>query len=412
MVVRIRSITAGYSKKLITPNIGKELSILFDTAEEQCKAAGFSLQTKRLVLDPLHPCDKISRPRLFSILDSLFRNIDQANVRWVCLPVSMDDFWETEDLLGIAPELIKRFPFLFLHFMAAEKGNIYTHRLPCLAQNILDISRLSGNGFDNFRVGVGCNIRQNTPFFPFSWHDGDAAFSIAVETIDTLLDIADNTPEGTPLSVILSKMEKTLSAVCLAIDTLGYAIEKIIDGRFAYRGMDISLAPFPDGRRSVARLMELFAPTIFGVSGSLTTTALFSRLIKKVLRETGVKQIGFNGVMYSPLEDDGLAAAMKYSHSITIEKLCLYSTVCGCGVDMVPIAGDTRPEDLASLIQDIAVLSCALQKPLGIRVLPIPMRGCNELTKFNHDFLVNTRILSLTGQGLLERFPIKELLLP
>jgi uncharacterized protein len=59
---------------------------------------------------------------------------------------------------------------------------------------------------------------------------------------------------------------------------------------------------------------------------------------------------------------------------------------------MVPIPGDVFEEEIASLIVDVAGLSTALKKPLGVRLLPIPMRQENEFTDFSHDFLFNSRI--------------------
>ena len=67
---------------------------------------------------------------------------------------------------------------------------------------------------------------------------------------------------------------------------------------------------------------------------------------------------------------------------------------------MVPLPGNLMREELAALMLDTASISSVLKKPLGVRVLPIPGGDVNELTNFNHDFLVNTRILPLHGQSL------------
>ncbi len=58
--------------------------------------------------------------------------------------------------------------------------------------------------------------------------------------------------------------------------------------------------------------------------------------------------MGFNGVMYSLLEDNGLAEANNL-RAVTIEKLAVFSSVCGCGIDMVPVPGMMFAEDLAGL---------------------------------------------------------------
>ena len=67
---------------------------------------------------------------------------------------------------------------------------------------------------------------------------------------------------------------------------------------------------------------------------------------------------------------------------------------------MVPIPGDIYEEEMSALILDVAGLSCTWEKPLGVRLLPIPMKKENELTDFNHDFLFNTRIQGLGNESL------------
>jgi uncharacterized protein (UPF0210 family) len=71
--------------------------------------------------------------------------------------------------------------------------------------------------------------------------------------------------------------------------------------------------------------------------------------------------------------------------------------MCGCGIDMVPVPGSSFPEEIAALTMDMAGMSLALKKPLGVRVLPIPGGLANEHTKFNYDFLCDSRIVSLSS---------------
>ena len=96
--------------------------------------------------------------------------------------------------------------------------------------------------------------------------------------------------------------------------------------------------------------------------------------------------------MFSPLEDDWLAK-QSIQGILDIQSLMLYSSVCGCGIDMLPLPGDVFVETIASLICDVVTLSYKLNKPLGIRVLPIPGKFSNDKTNFNHDFLSDMKII-------------------
>ena len=98
--------------------------------------------------------------------------------------------------------------------------------------------------------------------------------------------------------------------------------------------------------------------------------------------------------MISLLEDAylGLRGNTK---TFSIDSMLAFSAVCGCGLDMVPIPGDTFYDEIASLILDMAALSTTLSKPLGVRLLPIPMKHENDFTEFSYDFLTNSRIMGI-----------------
>ena len=52
---------------------------------------------------------------------------------------------------------------------------------------IKDVSKLSHNGYDNFRVGTSFNCNPHTPFFPYTFHNNKSGFSIALEPIDVFM---------------------------------------------------------------------------------------------------------------------------------------------------------------------------------------------------------------------------------
>jgi len=99
-------------------------------------------------------------------------------------------------------------------------------------------------------------------------------------------------------------------------------------------------------------------------------------------------------VMFSVLEDDVLASANN-RRALSVDTLNAWSTVCGCGLDMLPVPGSTLSEDIAAIILDTAALAVRLTKPLGVRLLPIPGKEVNELTQFNFDFLCNSRVMQI-----------------
>jgi hypothetical protein len=373
------------------------LSHLYETATTAFGEAGFEVQTRRLTLAPVRAQGKLTRFSVWNRLGTVTRAAEFAGVRWICLPFAAESAAHAEEWRVAAVEVVRRFPRTFVNFIAAESGCIHHAALGQIAQAVLDIARLSENGFDNFRVGAGCNLSPNTPFFPFSYHDGADGFSLAVEIIETVLQALEALPPHADTEQKRVAIVAALSEIVTAVDEVGRAVEA--QTGFAYKGMDISLAPFPDKRRSIATVFNRLGLEMPGHAGTVAVTSFFTNILKSVLRLTGVRATGFNGVMFAPLEDTGLAAAGN-ARLVTPDKLLQWSTVCGCGIDMVPVAGNILREELAALMLDTAAVSSTLRKPLGVRVLPIPGADVNEMTDFNHDFLVNTRVMPLYGQSL------------
>jgi uncharacterized protein (UPF0210 family) len=392
---RIRSITVGLDPSGRDPSaLAPELADFCAAAEGSFDRAGFEVQTRRLVLPPVRPTDAVTRYSLGSRMNAVSELAEAADIRWMCLPISCAPGWQENELVQAATEIAARYKRVFLHFMLADNYVVYDGALNAFARAVLAISRLSPNGFDNFRVGAGCNIRPNTPFFPFSYHEGKDGFSIAAELIGQVCDVVD-TAVGVPFEALRERLVSALSETVARVGRVATELESSTGWEF--KGVDISLAPYPDERRSVAALVERLGPEHAGQNGTLAATAFLTNVLKASVARAGVRSTGFNGVMYAPLEDRALAASNNRRH-LSAAKLMLFSSVCGCGVDMVPLPGDVFPEEIESLVLDVATLSTVLRKPLGVRVLPIPLKAVNEMTDFNHDFLVNTRVMSSGGQ--------------
>jgi uncharacterized protein len=392
---RIRSITVGLDPDGRDPSaLGPELAGFCSAGEAAFGAAGFEVQTRRLVLPKVTPRDTVTRYSLGSRMNAVSALAEAAGIRWMCLPISCAPGWQENELVQAATEIAARYKRVFLHFMLADDFVVYDGAFNAFARAVLAISRLSPNGFDNFRVGAGCNIRPNTPFFPFSYHEGERGFSIAAELIGQVSDLVDGAL-GVPLELLRERLVSALSETVARMGSVAMELESRTGWEF--KGVDVSLAPYPDDRRSVAALVERLGPEHTGQNGTLAATAFLTNVLKASVARAGVRSTGFNGVMYAPLEDRALAASNDRRH-LSASKLLLFSSVCGCGVDMVPLPGDVFPEEIASLALDVATLSTVLRKPLGVRVLPIPLKAVNEMTDFNHDFLVNTRVMSSGGQ--------------
>jgi uncharacterized protein (UPF0210 family) len=106
-----------------------------------------------------------------------------------------------------------------------------------------------------------------------------------------------------------------------------------------------------------------------------------------------------SGLMFPVMEDSTLAQRTAEG-LITANDLLLYSSVCGTGLDTLPLPGDTTAEQLAALLLDLAALSQRLNKPLTGRLMPIPGKKTGDPTDFDFSYFANSRVMPLAAQIL------------
>ena len=125
----------------------------------------------------------------------------------------------------------------------------------------------------------------------------------------------------------------------------------------AFGGVDLSLAPFPDDERSIAVALERLGVARFGASGTLFAAAVLT----SALGSAHIPRTGYSGLMLPVLEDSRLAQRASEG-LVSVDSLLLYAAVCGLGLDTVPLPGDTRSDELAAIILDMATLAARLDK--------------------------------------------------
>ncbi|WP_322793070.1 DUF711 family protein, partial [Bellilinea sp.] len=111
------------------------------------------------------------------------------------------------------------------------------------------------------------------------------------------------------------------------------------------------------------------------------------------------KRAGFNGLMLPVLEDSRLALRSAQGH-LTIKDLLLYSTVCGTGLDTLPLPGNCSQETIFALLLDLAALSLRLNKPLTARLMPMPGKQAGDPLTFDFEFFSSGSVMALDSGEL------------
>lgn len=376
--MKIRTITTGISldfsqeteRLKIAADFNQKAQIIF--AQQ-----GYEVQTTRITTNPweeylagLTPSEIIDQ---IKILEEFCRslNVSFFNIGYASTSATID----------IIPDIIQNTSIIY----CSSKIGEYFDNAQASAQTIKRISQETEHGYGNFRFCAGANCQPGIPFFPTSYHLGETSFAIGLELADLIMPafiIADNIRDAeNQLQIILASEVKKVEAIAQEIST---------QFQINFHGIDTSLTPSLDQQNSIAFTYEKLLDGKFGHPGTLAISGMLTRVLKSI----PIKTCGYSGLMLPVCEDIGLATrANEGTYDIT--NLLLYSAVCGCGLDTIPIPGDISLEKITAILIDMTTLAFKLNKPLSARLFPIPNKKAGEMTNFNSPYLVDCHIFAV-----------------
>jgi len=399
--MQIRSITYFVHPRWpISELVLQKAGIFARHAKAAFEKSGYAVQTVRLATP--------SFSEIFSV-ENYDAAITQMEVlahsegfEYVSLGPALTEHIETYQAI---PDMLANSGNLFFSaHLTTPQGEISLPAVRASAEIIQRAASIEPGGFANLRFAALANVPPFVPFFPAAYHQGKApAFGLALEAAD--------------LAVSAFSQAKTLSSArqCLIqdIETHARNLENIADQlkgvyNLTFKGLDFSLAPFPTSEISIGFALETLGLPALGLSGSLAAAAF----LMDTLDHARFTRTGFNGLMLPVLEDSTLSQRAAEG-VLGVKDLLLYATVCGTGLDTVPLPGYASVDQLQAVLLDIAALSLRLDKPLTARLMPIPGKKAGEDTGFDFEYFANSKVLSLPAKplsGLLtgsEAIPIK-----
>ena len=274
--------------------------------------------------------------------------------------------------------------------IASAQDGVDLTAISATASVIQRVSRGVANGFGNLRLAALANCGPWSPFFPVGYHGG-GAFRFAVAT-----EAADLAVRAFSQADLPAQAEEKLTALVqgeadrIVPVARGVAAKLGID----FAGIDFSLAPYPVPEKSVGQAVEALTGTEFGGRGTLFAAAMMTRAVQKA----EFPKTGFCG-LFLPVLEDAVLAARSQEGAYSLDHLLLYSSVCGTGLDTVPLPGDSSQNELAAILADVATLAVRLNKPLTARLMPIPGKRAGERTEFDFEYFANAAILDVRGDA-------------
>jgi len=384
--MRIRSITVFTSAR---PNLDR-VSTLLRNARSRLESLGYTVQTTRLALPPAAQwAAKLSAQAFIKSSIELENSARNAGIDYLSLgPLVITPDRKSNTLLDALPELFSQTQSTFASALIAEEHRVHSASLPAIARAIKSIAKLDGNGFHNLRFAALACCAPGIPFFPAAYaRADDFSFALAIEGADMALTAAKKTGSITQAQ---TRLRKIIEKHARRIEPVMDAASKSSGAKFT--GCDWSLAPHPQPACSVGAALEKLSGAKLGEWGTLSAVAALTRAI----RQAKVRHVGFCGVFLPVLEDAVLARRAAES-SFDLQRLLLYSSVCGTGLDTIPLPADTSLESITALLSDVASMAAVHQKPLTVRLMPVPKLKSGQPTRFTFPYLVNSKTMLLKG---------------
>jgi len=266
---------------------------------------------------------------------------------------------------------------------------LYPRAVRACAGIIHKLASVEESGFANLRFTALGNVPAGSPFFPSACAPSEElSFGIAFEGADLAVEVFGS---ATSVSEAQSNLTHRLQSVA---DELT-AIVRNNPAAIHFAGIDMTLAPYPDEFTSIGAALERLGVSAFGQAGSTAAAAIFMSAMQAV----NYPRTGFNGLMLPVLEDTRLARQAARG-ILGVQDLLLYSTLCGTGLDTIPLPGDITEDQLAAILMDTAALSLRLNKALTARLMPIPGKYVGDRTDFDFAFFENSRVIDPDSDGL------------
>ena len=378
--MKIRTITTGFNIELpLKEEQINHIANLTHKARRLFESAGYAVQTVRIATQPWERYFE-SRDQIVSlvkVLEDLAHKygLDYSNVGTTV----------NEKLIPIIYDMMESTSHMFCTVLISDDRAISYERATQTAKLIKRISRIGKDGFANLRFAAIFNTGPGSPFYPAAYHEGPTSFAIGTENSDLVNKAfarAKTIEEaGMCLKEVLAEEFRRIEEI---------AEEISVTEKVKYDGIDVSIATSVAVDESIAYAFEKLG---FGRFGDVGTLAI-AKIITDTVKGLDIKKCGYSGLMLPVLEDYGLAERNNEG-AFNLGNLLLYSSVCGTGLDTIPLPGDITEKKLFALLLDIASLSIALDKPLSARLMPIPGKRIGEMTQYQFEYFANSRIMKI-----------------
>ncbi len=383
---KVRAITAfvRLDRDHYEEQIADALAVL-GNAKAEFGSSGYEVETVRITTQPLAelvagmPEDKAL---------AFLRQIDELSVKEQFIPnvgPGMMHDSDTPATMHLLEQALSTLPNIEASTIIADESGIHWKTIQRTAELVRYVSLHSPHSQGTFNFTATAMLKPLSPFFPGSYHVGAGRqFAIGFEGANVVRDVF--TKDKGNAEAATADLTAALTKHAAVADSIGRKVAA--ETGWTYVGVDPTPAPLADV--SIGAAIEAFTGARFGSSGTLTAARIITAAVKAVPQ----KQTGYSGLMV-PVMEDKLLAQRWAEGAYNVDSLLAYSAVCGTGLDTIPLPGDISLDQMERIYSDVASLATKWNKPLSVRLQPIPGKKAGDRTEFQDPYLFNTTLHAL-----------------
>jgi len=379
----VRAITAFV--RLDRANFEKQIDeamTVLNAARAEFTRRGYSTQTVRIVTQPfaelVRGLSEQDALTFLGKLDALSQAKDFMPNVW---PVMLHDSDDPASMQLLAKALAA-LTHLNASAIIADDDGIHWKTIRESARLVRYLTDHTPRSQGNFQFAATAMLKPLGPFYPGAYHLGAGKqFALGFEGANIVQEVFGKTHGDFDASV--AELTRQLTIHAKVGEEVGNAVATATGWTFT--GVDPTPAPLGDV--SIGDAIERFTGEKFGSSGTMTAALAITTAVKAVK----VKQIGYSGLMLPVMEDKRMAQRWEEG-DYDVDSLLAYSSVCGTGLDVVPLPGDISEQRLAKIFGDVASLAWKWKKPLTARLLPVKDKKSGDRTEFDSQYLFNTTV--------------------
>ena len=381
--VIVRTLTAGVVlDRLPNPRPVTRALALLARAKRRFQREGYEVQTTRITLPPLVAgMTTVQRRAAFDEVRAIDARCAAAGVMLGLGPVLTVDRPDNELAAWAAELVLATKATSFSAVIASPERGIHQRGVPVAAAMMRAVADARPDGMGSFQFAAAANVPAGTPFFPVGWHAGPNALAVGLQSPGIVRAAFTGAGDRDDAR---RRLAARLATELREVERIAADVARREGVR--YGGIDSSPAPLGDD--SIAAAIEALTGAPFGEAATLQACAMITDEIKRV----PVKLCGYSGLMLPVLEDRVLARRAREGH-FGMRDLLLFSSVCGTGLDVIPLPGDTPQATIERVLLDVSAQATKLGKALSARLFLVPGKRAGDVVRFDDPRLFETAVM-------------------